>query len=115
MIAPLIGMHFLSFLILLILSAFAAIVVHWGIHYRFFDGAEGFIGKWVVAWICAWLGPAVFGHWFGPVMLWNIYIIPALIGAFVGAFFATACCRAAMNMRFEHRTEPESLGHHQAA
>lgn len=94
MSAPLIGMHFLSFLILLILSAFAAVVVHWGFRYRFSSGIDGFLGQWVIAWLGAWLGPEVLGHWFGPVMLWNIYIIPALLGAFAGAFGATACCRA---------------------
>jgi uncharacterized membrane protein YeaQ/YmgE (transglycosylase-associated protein family) len=102
MIAPLIGMRFLSFLILLILSAFAAVIVHSAIRYRFFNGADGFFGKWILGWICAWLGPAVFGHWFGPVMLWNVYIIPALIGAFVGAFGVTACCKAAAKARWEH-------------
>jgi uncharacterized membrane protein YeaQ/YmgE (transglycosylase-associated protein family) len=95
MCAPLIGMHFLSFLILLILSAFAAAVLHWAIRYRFFTGIEGFFAMWIVGWLGAWLGPAVVGHWVGPVMLWNIYIIPALIGAFAAAFGATACCRAA--------------------
>ncbi len=99
MSAPLIGMHFLSFLILPILSAFAAAVVHHGIRYRFSGKIDGFFGQWVVAWIGAWLGPAVLGHWFGPVMLWHIYIIPALIGAFVGAFSATACCRATWAIR----------------
>jgi uncharacterized membrane protein YeaQ/YmgE (transglycosylase-associated protein family) len=95
MIAPLIGMRFLSFLILLILSAFAAAILHGAVRYRFFNRVDGFFGQWIVGWICAWLGPAVFGHWFGPIMLWNIYIIPALIGAFVGAFLATALCKAA--------------------
>lgn len=98
-VAPLIGMRFLSFLILLILSAFAALIIHSALHYRFFVGAEGFFGQWIVAWICAWLGPAVFGHWFGPVMLWNVYIIPALIGAFVGAFLAPAFCRGVVRAR----------------
>jgi uncharacterized membrane protein YeaQ/YmgE (transglycosylase-associated protein family) len=115
MVAPLIGMHFLSFLILLILSAFAAAVVHWGIGYRFFSGVDGFFGKWIVGWICAWLGPAVFGHWFGPVMLWNIYIIPALIGAFVGAFLPAAICRAATRARFDYRVEPQSFEQHKVA
>ncbi|MGH9355309.1 MAG: hypothetical protein ACRD10_04195 [Terriglobia bacterium] len=115
MIAPLIGMRFLSFLILLILSAFAAVVVHWGLHYRFFYRAEGFFGKWIVGWICAWLGPAVLGHWFGPVMLWNIYILPALIGAFVGAFAATAFCRAAAAVALERLVEPRPLGHREVA
>jgi hypothetical protein len=86
-------MHFLSFLILLILSAFAAAVLHWVIRYRFFTWIEGFLAKWIITWIAAWLGPTVLGHWFGPVMLWNIYIIPALIASFIGAFGVTACCR----------------------
>jgi uncharacterized membrane protein YeaQ/YmgE (transglycosylase-associated protein family) len=114
MIAPLIGMRFLSFLILLILSAFAAIIVHWAVRYRFFDGIDGFFGKWILGWICAWLGPAVLGHWFGSVMLWNIYIIPALIGAFVGAFAGTASCKAAMKARWEH-SSVQPFEHHEAA
>jgi uncharacterized membrane protein YeaQ/YmgE (transglycosylase-associated protein family) len=87
--APLIGMSFLPFLVLLVLSAFAAAVVHGAVHYRLFEGFDGFIGQWMVAWIGAWLGPAVLGHWFGSVMLWHIYILPALIGAFAGAFGGT--------------------------
>ncbi len=89
MSAPLIGMPFLSFLVLLILSAIAAAVFHWGFRYRLFEGIDGFIGQWMVAWLGAWLGPAVLGHWFGSAMLWNIYVIPALIGAFAGAFGGT--------------------------
>jgi uncharacterized membrane protein YeaQ/YmgE (transglycosylase-associated protein family) len=104
MVAPLIGMRFLSFLALLIFSLFATIIVHWAIRYRFLSGAEGFFGKWILGWICAWLGPAVFGHWFGPVMLWNVYVIPGLIGAFIGAFGGTALCRAATRARWESTT-----------
>jgi uncharacterized membrane protein YeaQ/YmgE (transglycosylase-associated protein family) len=104
MIAPLIGMHFLSFLILLILSAFATAVLRWGVRYRFFDGADGFFAAWIAGWICAWLGPLVFGHWFGPVMLWDIYIIPALIGAFVGSFIPTVSCRALATAWAQPRT-----------
>jgi hypothetical protein len=89
MSAPLIGMSFPSFVILLILSAFAAAVVHSAIRYRLFNGIDGFIGQWMVAWLGAWLGPAVLGHWFGSVMLGHIYLIPALIGAFAGAFAGT--------------------------
>ncbi|MGH9439364.1 MAG: hypothetical protein ACRD22_16110, partial [Terriglobia bacterium] len=69
MIAPLIGMRFLSFLILLILSAFAAAIIHWAAHYRFLNGTDGFLGKWIVGWVFAWLGPSVIGHWVGSVML----------------------------------------------
>jgi uncharacterized membrane protein YeaQ/YmgE (transglycosylase-associated protein family) len=113
MIAPLIGMRFLSFLSLLILSAFAAAVLHWAVRYRFLQGAEGFFSGWIVGWICAWLGPAVFGHWFGSVMLWNIYVVPALVGAFAGAFLATAVCRAAASV-WSPKASVESIGQHAA-
>ena len=51
MSAPLIGMPFLSFLVLLILSAVAAAVVHWGFRYRLSKGIDGFLGQWLVAWL----------------------------------------------------------------
>lgn len=89
MSAPLIGMPFFPFLVLLILSAIAAAIVHWGFRYRLFNGWDGYLGQWMVAWVGAWLGPAVLGHWFDSIMLWNIYIIPALLGAFAGAFAGT--------------------------
>jgi hypothetical protein len=87
--APLIGMSFPSFLVLLVLSAIGAAVVHWGFRYRLFMGMDGFLGQWMVAWVGAWLGPAVVGHWFDSTMVANIYVIPALIGAFAGAFGGT--------------------------
>lgn len=88
MSAPLIGMPFPPFLVLLVLSAVAAAAVHWVVRYRLFAGIDGFLGQWMVAWLGAWLGPAVLGHW-GSIMLCDIYIVPALIGAFAGAFGGT--------------------------
>ena len=93
MSAPLIGMPFSPFLVLLIVSAFAAAVVHWGFRYRLFMGIDGFLGQWIVAWLGAWLGPAVLGHWFDSALLGDIYVIPALIGAFAGAFGGTLNAR----------------------
>jgi len=87
--APLIGMAFPSFLVLLILSAIAAAVIHWGFRYQLFKGIDGFIGQWIVAWLGAWLGPAVLGHWFDSAMVANVYVIPALLGALAGAFGGT--------------------------
>jgi uncharacterized membrane protein YeaQ/YmgE (transglycosylase-associated protein family) len=87
--APLIGMAFPSFLVLLVLSAIAAGIVHWGFRYRLFMGIDGFLGQWMVAWVGAWLGPAVIGHWFDSAIVSNVYVIPALIGAFAGAFGGT--------------------------
>ena len=89
MSAPLIGMSFPSFLVLLILSAIAAAVIHWGVRYRLFQGIDGFVGQWMVAWLGAWLGPSVLGHWFDGAIVSNIYVIPAFIGACAGALSGT--------------------------
>jgi hypothetical protein len=98
MSAPLIGMPFPSFLVLFIISAIAAAIVHWGVRYRLFAGWEGYVGQWMVAWVGAWLGPAVLGHWFDSVMLANIYLIPALIGGLAGAFAGTLNARVVAGM-----------------
>lgn len=87
MIAPLFGMSFPPFLILLILSALAAGLVHWAFRFRLFEGVDGFLGQWIVAWVGAWLGPTVLGHWSSLVS--GIYVIPAFIGAFAGALAGT--------------------------
>ena len=85
--APLIGMSFPSFLVLLILSAMAAGLVHWAFRFRLFEGADGFIGQWMVAWVGAWLGSPVLGHW--SPMVAGICVIPAFIGGFAGALAGT--------------------------
>ncbi len=104
MSAPLIGMAFLSFLALLILSAIAAAVLHWVFRYCLCSGIDGFLGQWLVAWLGAWLGPAVLGHWFDSFMLWNIYILPALIGAFAGAFGGTLNIKLLAGVASQMRT-----------
>ncbi|HVA18179.1 MAG TPA: hypothetical protein VMV59_10770 [Candidatus Dormibacteraeota bacterium] len=87
--APLIGMSFGSFIVLLVVSGIAASIIHWGFRYRLFQGLDGCIGQWMVAWVGAWLGPAVLGHWFGSAMVEGIYVIPAFLGALAGAFGGT--------------------------
>ena len=89
--APLIGMPFPSFLVLLILSALAAAIVHWGFRYRLCDTWDGYLGQGIVAWIGAWLGPAVLGHWF--VMVGDVYVLPAFLGGLAGAFAGTLNAR----------------------
>jgi uncharacterized membrane protein YeaQ/YmgE (transglycosylase-associated protein family) len=79
-----IGMNFGAFLTLLILGFIAAIVIHSVIRYRMMKGFDGFVAAWIAAWIGGWLGSPVLGHWWFQIK--NIYVIPALVGAFVGAF-----------------------------
>ncbi|HEV2289730.1 MAG TPA: hypothetical protein VGR81_12330 [Candidatus Acidoferrales bacterium] len=89
MSAPLIGMSFAAFVVVTIISGIAGAIVHWGFRYRLFQGIEGCLGQWMVAWVGAWLGPAVLGHWFDAAVVSGIYIVPAFIGAFAGAFAGT--------------------------
>jgi uncharacterized membrane protein YeaQ/YmgE (transglycosylase-associated protein family) len=90
----LIGMSFSSFLVLLVAAIIAAVVVHYLICYRFTEGLDGFLGKVIVAWAGAWLGSPILGHWFESIKLAGIYLLPALLGAFVGAFALTATWKA---------------------
>jgi uncharacterized membrane protein YeaQ/YmgE (transglycosylase-associated protein family) len=83
-----IGMNFGSFLSLLILGIIASIVLHLIVNYRMLRAFDGFMNKWIAGWIGAWLGSPVLGHW-GPTMT-HVYIIPALLGAFIGAFAVTS-------------------------
>jgi uncharacterized membrane protein YeaQ/YmgE (transglycosylase-associated protein family) len=91
-----IGMSFGAFLTLLILGLIAAAVVHSVIRYRMIDGVDGFTAKWIAGWTGAWLGSPVLGHWSFPIQ--GIYVIPALVGAFVGAFSWVVAVKA--NARF---------------
>jgi uncharacterized membrane protein YeaQ/YmgE (transglycosylase-associated protein family) len=83
-----IAMTFGAFLSLLILGIIASIVLHLIVNYRMLTGFDGFMNKWIAGWIGAWLGSPVLGHW-GPSVA-HVFIIPALLGAFIGAFVATA-------------------------
>jgi uncharacterized membrane protein YeaQ/YmgE (transglycosylase-associated protein family) len=89
-----IGMGFGAFLVLLVAALIAAAVLHYLLRYRLLEGFDGFLGKLVAGWIGAWLGSPVLGHWFEPVKLAGIYLIPALLGAFAGAFALTALFKA---------------------
>ena len=40
------------------------------------------------------MGSLVLGHWFERVRIGNIYLIPALLGAFAGAFSVAAFWKA---------------------
>lgn len=81
-----IGMNFWAFLVLLVAGLIAAVVMHYLVRYRFLEGFDGAVGKLIAGWLGAWLGSPVLGHWFEPVKIANVYLIPALLGAFVGAF-----------------------------
>jgi uncharacterized membrane protein YeaQ/YmgE (transglycosylase-associated protein family) len=88
-----IGMTFSAFLTLAVLGLISSFVLHVVGRYRVLAGWDGFISAWIAGWLGAWLGSPVLGHWafhFG-----NIYILPALLGAFIGSFLVAAAVRTA--------------------
>ncbi len=77
-----IGMDFVSFLILLVISIVVSLILHFALKTRVRAGFESFLGTIVWAWIGAWLGSPVFGHWFSGFNYHEVYIIPAILGSF---------------------------------
>jgi uncharacterized membrane protein YeaQ/YmgE (transglycosylase-associated protein family) len=89
-----IGMNFRAFLVLLVAGVIAAVASHYVLRYRLLEGLDGLVGKCIAGWVGAWLGSPVLGHWFERVKLADVYLIPALLGAFAGAFVVTAFGKA---------------------
>ncbi len=87
-------MNFASFLTLFIISLIAALIMHYAVRYRVLNGGDGFVAKWIVGWVGAWLSSPVLGHWFSGVSISSVYIIPAFLGGFMGAFLAAAVWKA---------------------
>ena len=79
-----IGIDFISFLILLIISGVVSAVLHYGFEYYVTPGHWSFASKVVVGWIGAWLGSPVLGHWphrIPNLQYGEVYYIPAALGA----------------------------------
>ena len=79
-----IGMDFISFLILLIISVVVAAILHYGLKYYVTPGFWSFCSKVAVGWLGAWIGSPVLGHW--PSRIpglhhGDVWIIPAILGA----------------------------------
>ena len=56
-----IGMGFVSFLLLLGIGVIVAAVLHYGFRRRFLDGVDALFAKVALGWLGAWLGSPVFG------------------------------------------------------
>jgi uncharacterized membrane protein YeaQ/YmgE (transglycosylase-associated protein family) len=86
------NMNFLSFFVLFLIGAAVAIVYHNVIRYRFLEGNDAFVGKWIVGWLGAWLGSPVFGHWFWKIE--NVYLVPAILGAIATVHLTVLAAKA---------------------
>lgn len=88
-----IGMDFVGFLILLIISVVITAILHFGLKYYVIPGWWSFISKVIVGWIGAWLGSPVFGYWFEGLAYQEIYIIPAILGAIAANILVVDICK----------------------
>ena len=77
-----IGMSFVSFIILLVISIIVSAVLHFLLKNYVRPGINSFISKVIFGWIGAWLGSPVFGHWFEGLNYEEVYYIPAILGSF---------------------------------
>jgi len=77
-----IGISFISFLILLVISVVVSAILHYAFKYYIRPGFNSFLSKVIFGWIGAWLGTPVFGKWFEGVNYEEVYIIPAILGSF---------------------------------
>ena len=78
-----IGMDFISFVILLAISVVVSAVLHYQLNYYVTPGHWSFCSKVVVGWVGAWLGSPVLGHWPHQIPLSHgeIFFVPAILGA----------------------------------
>ena len=79
-----IGMDFISFLILLIISVVVSAILHYGLKYYVTPGVYSFCSKVVLGWVGAWLGSPVLGYWlhrFPFLYYGDIWFIPAILGS----------------------------------
>ena len=79
-----IGMSFISFLILLIISVVVSAILQYGLKYYVTPGFWSFCFKVVLGYVGAWLGSPVLGYWphVVPFLHYeNIWFIPAILGS----------------------------------
>lgn len=76
-----IGMNFLSFILLLIISVIVSAVMHYGMKFYIRPGFGSFLSKIIFGWFGAWLGTPVFGEWWQGVKYQDVYVIPAILGS----------------------------------
>ncbi len=92
-----IGMDFISFLILLVISIGVSGALHFGLNYYGIPGLGSYFSKVVIGWVGAWLGSPVLGHWWEGLNRGEVYYVPAILGSLALVVLAvdlTRTCRA---------------------
>lgn len=89
-----IGMDFISFLILLIISLVVSGILHFVFKYYIVPGWWSFLSKVLIGWIGAWLGSPVFGYWWQGLNYKQVYIVPAILGCLLLLICIVDCVKA---------------------
>ncbi len=92
-----IGMDFISFLILLAISIGVSAALHFGLKYYGVPGLGSYFSKVVIGWVGAWLGSPALGHWWEGFNYGEVYFVPAILGSLallVLAVETTRSCKA---------------------
>ncbi len=76
-----IGMNFISFIILLAIAVIVAVILHFVFNYKVRQEWSTIFCEIIFAWIGAWLGSPVLGHWFTGWNYMSVFIIPAILGS----------------------------------
>lgn len=88
-----IGMDFISFLILLIISVVVSAILHFVFKYYIVPGWWSFLSKVLIGWIGAWLGSPVFGYWWQGLNYKQVYIVPAVLGCLLLLICVVDCVK----------------------
>jgi uncharacterized membrane protein YeaQ/YmgE (transglycosylase-associated protein family) len=88
-----IGMDFISFLVLLIISIVVSGVLHFVFKFYIIPGCCSYLSKIGIGWVGAWLGSPVFGFWWQGLNYKQVYIIPAILGSLFILVFAVDIIR----------------------
>ena len=94
-----IGMDFMSFLILLIISLVVSLILHFGFKYYVVPGFCSFLSKVFIGWIGAWLGSPVFGYWWEGLNYKQVYIVPAILGCLLLLICIVDCVKTCSSPR----------------
>ncbi len=74
-------MTLMSFVVLLIISAVVAAVLHYGLKLHISSDALSFIATTIWAYAGAWLSMHVFGMWLPEIGYGGVAIVPAALGS----------------------------------
>jgi uncharacterized membrane protein YeaQ/YmgE (transglycosylase-associated protein family) len=103
-----IGMDFISFLILLIISIVVSGILHFGLKYHNKAEWRTYVSKVGAGWFGAWLGSPVFGYWWQGLNYKEVYIVPAILGAIVPIVFSVELLKVFLKLSSQLQANNQS-------